>query len=154
MEITADMFISGGLTFAAAIGFGVCFNIRGANLFAASFGAFICAFIEAVMTEAGFSEVFVCFIASTAVTVYSEILAKRLRCPVPMFLIISIIPLVPGSYIYYAMMSCINGDIADFGKRSVYTFEIAGAIALGIFLVTFAIKLMKSFKKIPVKKNR
>lgn len=154
MEITGDMFISGGLTFAAAIGFGICFNIRGANLFAASFGAFICAFIEAVMTEAGFSEVFVCFIASTAVTVYSEILAKRLRCPVPMFLIISIIPLVPGSYIYYAMMSCINGDIADFGKRSMYTFEIAGAIALGIFLVTFAIKLIKSFKKIPVKKNR
>lgn len=154
MDITSDMLISGGLTFAAAIGFGICFNIRGANLFAASFGAFVCAFIEAVMTEAGFSEVFVCFIASTAVTVYSEILAKRLRCPVPMFLIVSIIPLVPGSYIYYAMLSCINGDIADFGKRSMYTFEIAGAIALGIFLVTFAIKLMKSFKKAPVKKSR
>ena len=154
MEITGEMFISGVLTFAAAIGYGICFNIRGANLFAASFGAFICAFIEAIMTEAGFSEVFVCFIASTAVTVYSEILAKRLRCPVPMFLIVSIIPLVPGSYIYYAMMSCINGDLTDFGKRSMYTFEIAGAIALGIFLVTFAIKLIKSIKKIPVKKNR
>lgn len=154
MEITADMFISGGLTFAAAIGYGICFNIRGANLFAASFGAFVCAFIESLMTEAGYPEVLVCFIASTAVTVYSEILAKRLRSPVPMFLIVSIIPLVPGSYIYYAMMSCINGDVADFGKRSIYTFEIAGAIALGIFFVTFAIKVMKSFKKPKIKKNR
>lgn len=147
IEITREMITSGLFSFAAAVALGIRYNIRRANLFAAALGAFVCKFLYVFLSDCGFSELFICFAASAAVTVYAEILAKRLKVPVPMFLIVSIVPLVPGSNLYYAMMSCINGDLPDFGKRAVTTFSIAGAIALGIFSVTFVIKCLKSIKK-------
>lgn len=76
------------------------------------------------------------FLASVIASIYSESLARIIKVPATTFLIISIIPLVPGSNLYRSMELCINKEIAKFASSTLETLGIAGAIALGILLVS------------------
>ena len=50
------------------------------------------------------------FMATIAVTIYAEIMARLFKEPVTGFLLIGIIPMVPGGPLYYTMEYCINGE--------------------------------------------
>lgn len=71
-----------------------------------------------------------------AVALYSEILARIYKAPVTMFLIVGILPLVPGAGIYYTMEYCVSGNQIAFGQSLVHTLAVAGALALGIVLIS------------------
>ena len=53
-----------------------------------------------------------------------------------MFLIVGILPLVPGAGIYYTMEYCVSGNQIAFGQSLVHTLAVAGALALGIVLIS------------------
>lgn len=76
------------------------------------------------------------FLAGICAGFYSELLAHRRRVPVTTHLIVAIIPLVPGGMLYQAMEYCIAGDMDAFISTALYTFGIAGAIALSILLAS------------------
>ena len=61
----------------------------------------------------------------------AEIFARILKTPATVLLIIGIIPLVPGSGVYYTMDALINGDIALFIQEGLATAADAGALAVG-----------------------
>ena len=51
-------------------------------------------------------------------------------------LLVALFPLVPGGGIYYTMEYCVSGNQIAFGQSLVHTLAVAGALALGIVLIS------------------
>ena len=74
--------------------------------------------------------------AATALVVFcSRYSAVRRRCPVTLFLIPGIFPLVPGAGIYYTGYHLFMSDNSLALDKGLETIKIAVAIALGIGIV-------------------
>ena len=82
------------------------------------------------------------FVATIAVSALAEILARALKAPATIFLVIGIIPLVPGGGLYYTMDYLINGDFAMFTAKGLQTAAAAGAIAAGASMVTSLVRML------------
>ena len=85
----------------------------------------------------GASNIFCGVMATAALVVYSEIMARVLKTPANIILIPSIVPLLPGQQLYYTMQSVIEGDL-----RSAYTFGVPVlqnilGIGVGILIAMF-----------------
>ena len=106
--------------FLACAGFCLIFNIHGPGILICCFG--------------GALGWLVYLLAAIVITLYSEIMARIRRCPVTGYLVIALLPLVPGGGIYEAMLHCVRGDTQLFLSALVRTFGIAGALALGAVL--------------------
>ena len=135
--------------------FGIVFNIRGKNLFYSSFGGFVgwvgYLLCGAVLPE----EIVQYFVASIVISIYSEWMAVYRKTPVTVFIVLGMIPLVPGGSIFYTMQHLIMGEYQLSYKVGVYTFAIAGAIAMGILIASFLVQLFKfSITNINQKKHK
>lgn len=73
-------------------------------------------------------------IATVILTLIARILAVLRRCPVTIYLLVSIFPLVPGTGIYYTSYYLITRQNRLFYSMGLMTFELAAAIAFGIAL--------------------
>lgn len=122
--------------------FGVQFNIRGKHLGAAAAAAVVSQVVHSCLEMWGvFSQAMCCFAAAAAVSAYAEIMARRLKAPVNMYLITGIIPLVPGGLTYYTMLSLVAGNSREFLDRGAEAFAEAGAVAMGIFAVSATFRI-------------
>ena len=74
-------------------------------------------------------------IASAAAAAYAEIMARLLKAPVPLYVLPSVISLVPGGSLYYTMSYCMERDWEQFGIYGYRTVQYALAIAAGMSLV-------------------
>lgn len=129
-------------SFLACIGFCIIFNIRGKMVFYASLGGAIGWFIFELAAIYG-NDLTQYFAATVALSIYSEIMARVYKVPVTIFLIAALIPLVPGSGIYYTMEHFINGNTQEFLSTFIHTLAIAGSLAFGILLVSSWVYLWK-----------
>lgn len=145
-----DILIKCILSTAACAAYGIQFNIRPRHLVSAAVGGFMSQFIYFILQNNGSGEVSCCFMAAAGAAVYSELLARRLRVPASMYLITSIIPLVPGGMMYYTMSALVMDDIESASELAVKTVGEAGAIAMGVFMVS---SLVRFFKKAKFKDN-
>ena len=75
-------------------------------------------------------------VATLVVALLSEVLARVLKAPATIFLIVGIIPLVPGGGLYYTMDYLISGDLDLFLREGLQTGACAGAIAVGVSMVS------------------
>lgn len=131
-----DAIIEVAAGFVGTIGFGILFNIRGKRLIWTSLGGL---FAWALFLALGLvieSEPLRYLIVSMCTTVYSEILARKLKTPVTTACVITLIPLVPGGALYNATTAALSGDMGLFLPRLVKTAELAVAMSLGIVVVT------------------
>lgn len=127
----------------ASIAFGVQFNIKLRHMIMAGIGGTLTQFIFLAFELSGTNEMLCYFFSAAAVSVYSEIMARRLRVPVNMYLVIGIIPLVPGGYMYNTMITLIGGDTDMFFEMFLTAVGIAGAIAMGVFAVSAFVRLIR-----------
>lgn len=130
-------------SFIASIAFGVQFNIKLRHMIMAGIGGTLTQFIFLAFEMVGTSEMLCYFFSAAAVSVYSEILARRLHVPANMYLVIGIIPLVPGGYMYNTMITLIGGDTNMFFEMFLTAVGIAGAIAMGVFAVSALVRLIR-----------
>lgn len=87
------------------------------------------------------------FLAAMAISIYSEVMARLRRCPVTGYLLISYFPLVPGAGIYYSMQCAVQGDTAMFMQRGLHTLGIACCLALGVLVVSSAVRAATILRK-------
>lgn len=73
-----------------------------------------------------------CVAATFILTLIARILAVIRCCPVTVYLLVSIFPLVPGTGIYYTSYYLITRQNQLFAVTGLATFETAAAIAFGI----------------------
>ena len=76
-----------------------------------------------------------CFFATVVIIILSRFFSIRRRCPVTVYLISGIFPLVPGAGIYWTAYYCITQQSNLAISKGLETLQIAVAIVLGIVLV-------------------
>ncbi len=140
--------------FLGSMGFCFIFNIHGKKLLFAAFGG---AFGWLAYSLTGYiypNPVLQYFVASIVISIYAETFARLHKVPAILYLVVALIPLVPGSGIYYTMEYCISGNTAEFMSVGLQTLSITGAIAMGVLVVSSCIRLyLVARVKNYVKKN-
>lgn len=136
----------------ACLGFVIVFNIHGyGNLLCALGGGITWAAFCIVHALGG--EELLCYFAATVIAaVFAEVMARVRKYPAISYLISSLLPLIPGSGIYYAAQQAVQGNSAGFVAYGTHTLAIAGVMAVGILLVVTLTKVWSSRKR-PVKEN-
>ena len=121
-----------------ALGYALLFGIQRRYLAATAIGGLITWGIYLALNSWIGMSFLACLIASSFAIVYSEMLARWYKTPAILFVVPSIVPLVPGGSLYYAMSEAVQGNLQqarDYGRD---TLIFALAIACGICLVTAA----------------
>lgn len=84
------------------------------------------------------------FVSSFCIALLSQIFARKLKCPVTVFLIPAIYPSVPGAGIYRTVYYIIMGENTLAGQYLLSSLTTAGMIALGIYIVDIFFKMKKA----------
>lgn len=124
------------LAFIGSLGFGLLFRINLKKAFSASFGGIICWFIYLLCRDAFSLGIFTSsLMAAASSAIYAEILAYHLRCPAIIMYITALIPLIPGSGLYYTMQNIVHEEWQQAQLTCYNTIQCALGIAMGISLV-------------------
>jgi uncharacterized membrane protein YjjB (DUF3815 family) len=119
-----------------SLGFALLFGMQKKYLAASSLGGMITWGIYMAMNAWLDMSFLACLAASSFAIVYSEVLARIYKTPATMFIMPSVVPLVPGGPLYYAMSEAVRGNMQQAGAYGRETLLFALAIASGICLVT------------------
>lgn len=129
--------------FVACLGFCFLFNIQGLGMVICSLGGalgWLAYLLAGPLCQ--FNDITQALVASLVIAAYSEIMARVRKCPVTPYVLIAILPLVPGAGIYYTMEYAVSGDTTQFLTSFMHTLGLAGSMALGILLVGSAVRLI------------
>lgn len=122
--------------FLGSLGFSLLFGMRGKHLVPASLGGVliwgIYLALSSLIHDGGF---LACILASASAVCYAELMAHLRKCPATIFVIPAILPLVPGSSLYYTMANAVSKNITVAKAYGSQTLETALAIAAGISFV-------------------
>ncbi len=139
------MIIQGISAFFATAAFSVLFYLPKKYIIHAGMTGSFGWFIYLLLMEFHGDKVLANFIATLIVALTSHILARVYKTPVTMFLIPGIIPMVPGAGMYQIVQSIIDNSVDRTAYYFFETLQMAGAIALGIFIMdTFFRKTKKN----------
>lgn len=132
---------------ATTVSFGLVFNIRGKHLLIAGIdgavGWMVYSGLEGVFT----SDIPQYFLATVALALYAEIAARVFKAPTILYLAGALIPLVPGGGVYYTMEYCINGEVDAALATGLHTLGIAGALAMGIIVVSSFFRIQVNLRR-------
>lgn len=134
--------------FLAVVGFsGIIDAPKKFRLWSGMAGA-VCWSVYLLTLEISSSKIFATFISSLAVACFAHIAARILKAPMTVFLIPGILPLVPGTSIYYSVYNIIQNNSTKYSYYLMETLQIAGAIALAVFLMDSLFRHLKKLKRV------
>lgn len=81
------------------------------------------------------NEILATFLSALAIAFVSQIFARIFKIPVTVFLVAGILPTVPGAGMYRIVYYFIQNDMDMAAHYLALTLELAGAIAIGIFII-------------------
>ncbi len=131
--------LMGGL---GTLGFNILFHIRGRKLLLATLGGVISWGTFLLLEPLLPGEAFRYFLAAAVITIYGELLARKMKTPTTTFLVPSIVPLIPGSALYYTMNYALGARWSEFAGQAFYTLQLALSLAVGIIAVTTTVRLI------------
>ena len=125
------------------------FNLRKRLIPIASLGSVLCWGIYLLGAHYYSGEFVPCFLASAVAALYAEILARIKKAPATLFLITGVLPVIPGSKLYYTMSNVVYKDWLLTKKYGMLTLESAMAIAVGISLIwAFSVMMQNVMRNI------
>jgi uncharacterized membrane protein YjjP (DUF1212 family) len=129
------------IAFLACAGFSIMYNVHGWG------GAMLCslggALSWAVYLAGGLltDSPYVRYaVAAVCIAIYAEVMARLRKYPITAYLVVSYFPLVPGSYIYYAMYYAIQGQRQLAVEAGIQALGLAACIAMGTLLVSTCVR--------------
>ena len=128
------------------IGFSFLFNVRGKGLILCIIGAIICWGVYVLVLMMGGNDNAAMLIGSIVAAIYAEIMARVRKCPAIGFLVLALLPLIPGSSLYYTMNYAVRGDMAMFASKGMSTIVLAGLMAAGVLLVSTSVRMWLVWK--------
>lgn len=123
-----------GLLYAAlgTLGFGLIFNANKNKLIYIMVGGFI-NYLSYIVVLNMTNNIFLASAACAIVTsLYSEVFAILLKCPSTIFILTGLIPIVPGSSLFYTMQNLVLGNTAEAINNGIITIEVILGIVSGI----------------------
>ena len=131
--------LAGGV---GSFGFACLFHIRGKRLLVASLGGVLAWFLFVIFSYFIKSEPINYFLVSVLLTMFAEVMARVMKTPTTTFITTSLVPLIPGSSLYYTMAYGFQGEASRFVAKGVATLALAAALALGIIIATTLTKII------------
>ncbi len=125
----------------ACVGFSLFFNIHGSGFFLCVLGGGLCWSAYSAAIYFGCNDLLAYFLAATISAIYAELMARIRKSPAISYLVISIVPLIPGAGVYYTTNHLVRGDMQKFSSQGIHTIAIAGAFAVGILMVSTLVHL-------------
>lgn len=129
------------------LGFTILFNIRQKRLLFTTLGGFLSWTLFIVFSKFIQSEPLNYFLVAFLMTVYTEIVAILVKSPTTVFITTALVPLIPGSSLYYTMANAFKDDKVGFLEKGMHTLSLAAALALGIIIAIALTKIVKDFIK-------
>lgn len=135
--------------FIAVAAFGVILEIPRKYLLHAGIAGAIGGFVYLFSVQNGMDAVLASFFSALAIALTSHTFARIFKAPVTIFLIAGILPTVPGAGMYRIVYYIIANDSAKSSYYLTQTLEIAGVIALAIFIMDtlFKVRIKKVEKQ-------
>lgn len=110
-------------------------------------------FIFNVMSIVSEDAVFSTFVAACCVGYLSEVLARVKKSPAIVWVIPGILPLAPGYGLYKTMEYFINKQYDLALEKGLTTLMIAGAISLGVIMITTSYRVFSNTMSMKYKKH-
>lgn len=130
-----------------SLAFGVIYRVKYRHLPIVALGGGI-AWLLYCLSFVPFENIFFSnFCGALFAGAYSEAAARLRRAPVVLFLLPCLIPLVPGSSLYYTLSYAILKNAAQMHFYLRSTIESAFGIAAGVILVTILMHMFLSEKR-------
>ena len=119
-----------------SLGFSIKFHMQGVKLLFAALGGLFSWGIYLLAHYLSDSLFTASMLSSCFAAAYAEILARILRTPATLFIVPSIIPIVPGGSLYYAMYNAVMGNTNALSRYGFETVSVALGLAVGLAVVT------------------
>ncbi len=88
-----------------------------------------------LLVEASVTDTMATFFGTIIVVLMSRILAIHMKCPITIFLVSGIFPLIPGASVYYTAYYIVVNELSDAVTKGLLAVKIAFAIVLGIVFI-------------------
>ena len=128
-------------SFVGCLGFAIYFNIHGPGALLCALGGTLSWAVYLCILAFSGNDILAYFVAAITSAAYSEAMARIRKYPAISYLVVSIFPLIPGASIYYTTYDVVRGNMEGFAAQGTHTIAIAGAIAVGILIVSTVVRL-------------
>lgn len=136
-----------------SLGFALIFNTQKKYILPACLGGLIC-WASYLASESFFGGVFLpSFFASAIASLYAEITARILKVPATVIFVSAIIPLIPGSSLFYTMSYAVSGDAQLFTSYGIKTLNYILGITSGISFIWSMWYMINKIYVIYIKRN-
>ena len=146
VKVVYSPFMQVLVSFIGCIGFAIYFNIHSWGVLISAIGGLLTWTGYLVAIGLGCDIVGANFWAAVVAAVYSEVMARIRKYPALSYLVVSIFPLLPGAGIYYTMTYILQNNTDAAWAKGMETAAIAGVMAVGILLVSTAVRAFYTLK--------
>ena len=136
------------VSFVACAGFVIVFNIHGYGNLLCALGGSITWGSYCIAAHFGCVDLLCYFIATVTAAIFAEIMARVRKYPAISYLVISLLPLIPGAGIYHTAQQAVQGNMNGFISYGSKTLIIAGVMAVGILLVSTIVRIVLAQRSI------
>ncbi len=140
IQVIAAAFASGGYC--------ILFNIRLPGIFVCMAGGGLGWGAYLLTVWLGGSDLFGYFAAAASISLYAEIMARIRKFPAFSYLVIALLPLVPGGGVYYTVEYLLQGNPALSVSQAIRTASIAGLLAVGMLVVSTLFRMANVAKQL------
>jgi len=132
---------------AGTLGFAMIFNLPRKYIFMSCLGGLLSWAVYLICIHFGLTVFGSTLIASVAAGLYSEVMSEYRKAPATLFMISALIPLIPGSNLYYTFSAIVQKSLAEFNRNGNLTLEYVFGIAVGICAALMLSKVIRSFHR-------
>ena len=134
------------VSFIGCVGFAIYFNVHRMGVLICALGGALTWAAYLLAVELGCGVVGANFWAAVVAAAYSEVMARIRKYPALSYLVVSAFPLLPGAGIYYTMSYILQNNTDAAWAKGTETAAIAGVMAVGILLVSTAVRVYYTLK--------
>ena len=141
-DLILNMFIESIFASIASVGFAMVFNVPKYTLIYCAFGGAITYVARTLFLHLGLGIEISTFLASTFIGIVALYWSRKYLIPRPVYTVASIIPMIPGTFAFTAMISLVDMNshgvtpdlIEAFIENGLKAVAILGAISFGLAL--------------------
>ncbi len=151
MYLTLDFWLQMLTAVVGTIGFSLIFRVRLIHLPFVAFGGLLSYFVYYSLEQLGWNLFLISFLSAVVGAVYSELAARFRRAPVIVFVLPSMVPIIPGGALYRTMDSLISENYTalfnNFGGTVSIGLGMAGGIVAVSVLAAVIVSISDSLKE-------
>lgn len=119
-------------------------NVPVKKILPASIGGMLSWWLYLILKDKIASVFYLLVVVGAFTATYSEIAAKIAKTPATVFLLPGLIPLIPGGFVYYAMLGLVQNEFDVMRQNALLAGQWAVGIAAGICVVAVARQIIQS----------